>query len=239
MEALGATEATVRFRDHEIVIPLALERWPLKMIRTVRWIEAVDVLLAGQSIGSAEPVLDDYRELSEAMAAAVGVARLPETPPAPDQWFGGVPHLLRLLDEHEDDVELDLKRLGVDYLGRFRGELTLRQVWVYIRRSQPTSAIAIADNDGKHVWTEPDFIGASIYQALTGEVYPGRPLKPEERQKAIEAMQAKLAHVAKLRDRAAHYAPPAPPATAPGLPAAMAEAIANRERELGETDPNG
>ena len=162
----------MRFRGRSITVPLALERWPLWRIRRVQWVEAVDELLNGQSPGSADPVLDDYRELSEAMAAAVGVGRLPETPPTPDQWFGGIPTLLRLLDDYEEEVELDLKRLGVDYRDRFRGELTLRQVWVYIRRSPATSAIAIADNDGKHVWTEPDFIGAGVYQALTGQLYP-------------------------------------------------------------------
>ncbi|WP_319456866.1 MULTISPECIES: hypothetical protein [unclassified Mycobacterium] len=237
LEAIGATEATVAFRGRELVVPLALERWPLKLIRTVRWVRAINELLAGQPHGIARPVLDDYRELSEAMAEAVGVARLPETPATPDQWFGSIPTLLRLLDDHEADVELDLKRLGVDYLGRWRGELTLRQVWTYIRRSPSTSAIAIADNGGKHVWTEPDFIGASVYQALTGELYPGRPLKPEELAKAIEAMRAKAEHVDKLKSRQAAYTQQ--PAPVPGLPQAMQEAIENRQRELGDTDPNG
>ncbi|WP_095533813.1 hypothetical protein [Mycobacterium aquaticum] len=241
LEALGATDATVWFRGNKIRVPLALERWPLRLIRNEQWVAAVDELLAGQSIGSTDPILDDYRELSDAMADAVGVSPLPETPTSVDRWFGGIPDLLHLLDDHEADVELDLKRLGVNYLDRFRGELTLRQVWVYLRRAQATSAVAIANNHGRHVWTEPDYIGASVYQALTGQIYPGRPLKPEERQQAIEAMQAKAAHVAKLRDRAAHYTPEEtpPPANAPGLPAAMQEAIANRQRELGVTDPNG
>lgn len=238
LEAIGATEADVAFGGRKIVVPLALERWPLQLIREARWVEAVDVLLAGQSIGIPDPVIDDYRNMSELMARAVGVGRLPETPPAPDQWFGGVPTLLRLLDHYEEDVELDLRRVGVDYLDRFRGTLTLRQVWVCVRRSQPTSAIALADNDGRHVWTEPDYIAASVYQALTGEIYPGRPLKPEERTKALEAMRAKAERVDKLRERQAHYAPPATPVTAPGLPAAMQEAIANREKELGAT-PDG
>ncbi len=240
LEANGATEAVVRFRGREIFVPLDLERWPLHLLRAARWVEAIDELLAGQPLGIADPLIDDYRELSEAMADAIGIGRLPEEPRAADQWFGGVLTLLRLLDHHEADVELDLRRVGVDYLDRYRGKLTLRQVWVCVRRSLPTSAVAVADNYGKHVWNEGDFIAASIYQALTGEVYPGRPLKPEERAKAIEAMQAKAAHEAKLRERQAHYAPPQqpPPAAAPGLPEAMQEAIANRERELGAT-PDG
>jgi hypothetical protein len=239
LEALGATEVTVRFRGRVIRVPLDLERWPLERIRTCGWVEAIDELIAGQFLGIADPVLDDYRDLSDALAAAVGVARLPETPATPDQWFGSIPTLLRLLHDNEEDVELDLKRLGVDYRDRWRDKLTLRQVWVYIRRSLPTSSIAVADNYGKHVWTEPDFIGAAIYQALTGELYPGRPLKPEERQRALEAMQAQAAHVDKLKSRAAHYAPPSSEAAPAGLPAAMQEAIANRQRELGASDPDG
>ncbi|QEA10782.1 tail assembly chaperone [Mycobacterium phage Weirdo19] len=237
LEAIGETEAVVRFRGRTLRVPLDLDEWPLPKIRAADWVGAVDELLAGQRLGIADPLLDDYRELSEAMAEAVGVGRLPEEPSPPDQWFGGVPRLLRLLDHHEPDVELDLRRIGVDYRDRFRGTLTLRQVWVYVRRSLATSAVAVADNGGKHVWTEGDFITASIYQALTGEVYPGRPLKPAEVAKAIEAMQAKAAHAAKLRERQAHYAPTPPPA-APGLPEAMQAAIANREAELGAT-PDG
>ncbi|MCG5431240.1 hypothetical protein LV457_02910 [Mycobacterium sp. MYCO198283] len=239
LEAQGATDAGVLFRGRVIRVPLSLDEWPLALIRGARWVEAVDALLAGQSPGSANPLIDDYRELSDAMAAAVGVARLPEKPDAPDQWFGDIPQLLRLLHDQEEDVELDLRRIGVDYRDRFRGTLTLRQIWVYIRRSLSTSAIAVGDNDGKHVWTESDFIRASNYQALTGQIYPGRPLKPEERERAIEAMQAQAAHVAKLRERQAHYQPQPPPAAAPGLPAAMQEAVANRRRELGETDSHG
>ncbi|KLI05789.1 hypothetical protein [Mycolicibacterium senegalense] len=238
LEAIEATEAEIELAGRKILVPFPLERWPLQLIRTARWVEAVDVLLGGQPIGIPDPLIDDYRNLSELMARAVGVGRLPETPAAPDQWFGGLPTLLRLLDHFEEDVELDLRRLGVDYLDRFRGTLTLRQIWVCIRRSQPTSAIALADNDGRHVWTEPDYITASVYQALTGEIYPGRPLKPEERAKALEAMQAKAEHVDKLRERQAHYGSPAAPVSAPGLPAAMQEAIANRQRELGAT-PDG
>lgn len=236
LEAIGATEAAVVFRGQTLYVPLALERWPLRLIRTAGWVRAVDDLLGAQPLRIADPVMDDYRELSDAMADAVGVGRLPELPPAPDEWFGSVPRLLRLLDDYEADVELDLQRLGVDYRDRFRDKLTLRQVWVYIRRSPSTSALALADNYGKHVWDEGDFIGAGIYQALTGEVYPGRPLKPEERAKALEAMRAKAEHVAKLKSRQEHYTPVAEPV--PGLATAMSEAIANRQRELGVSDPD-
>lgn len=239
LEALGVTEVEFDWRGRRLTIPLKLEEWPLDAIREGRRLSAVDALLNGQSPGRANPLIDDYRELSDAMAAACGVARLPEDPAAPDRWFGGVPALLRLLDHYEDDVASDLKRFWhVDYRDRWTGNLTLREIWTYIRRVEPTSCIARADNGGKHVWTEPDFILANIYQALTGQIYEGRPLKPEELERAIEAMRAKQQHVDKLKSRQAHYGSPStPPAPqAAGAVSALAEAMANRRRELGQPE---
>lgn len=239
LEALGATEVTFVWRGRPLTIPLRIEEWPLDTIRARRYVRAVNGLLGAQDPGRGA-LIDDYRELSDAMAAACGVARLPEDPPAPDRWFGGVVTLLRLLDQFEDDVASDLKRFWhVDYRDRFTGALTLREIWTYVRRSDPTSCIARADNAGKHVWTEPDFILSGIYQALTGEVYPGRPLKPEEVERALEAMRAKQAHVDKLKARQAHYAAPSTPPAAPqtaGAVSALDAAIANRRRELGLDD---
>jgi hypothetical protein len=235
LETLGAREVTLVWRGRPVTIPLRVEDWPTEDIRKARFIHAVKRLLGGQRVGPA--VIDDYRLLSDAMAETIGVGRLPETPAAPDAWFGGLPTLLRLLHENEDDIAADLReRFGVDYRDRWRDALTLREIWVMIRRSPSTSAIALADNYGKHVWTEPDFIGAGIYQALTGEIYPGRPLKPAEMERAIEAMRAKAAHVDKLKSRQAHYGQAATPPPTPqshGAVNALAEATANRRRELG------
>lgn len=229
LEALGATEAVFVFRGRDVTVPLDVETWPAALVRFDP-LQAVLVLLGDQAATALGPaaVLDDARELSEAMATAVGITRLPETPAAPDDWFGAVPTLLRILDDHEPDVELDLRRIGVDYRDRWRGQLTLRQIWVYLRRLLPTSATAIADNDGRHVWTEPDFIAASNYQAITGKVYPGRPLKPDELARALEAVQAEANRTATLREREARYAPPTSP-----VMAAMQQAEENRRRELG------
>lgn len=176
------------------------------------------------------PVLDDARDLSNAMADAAGIALLPETPTAADNWFAGMPTLLRIVEDCEDDLASDLRRFWqVDYADRFTGGLSLRRIWTYIRRLPPTSAIALASNAGRHIWTETDYILAGIYQALTGQVYPGRPLKPEEVTKAIEAVQAQAEHAARLRQREAEYAsPPANPVVA-----AMTEAEENRRRQLG------
>ncbi|WP_234796948.1 hypothetical protein [Mycobacteroides chelonae] len=238
LEALGATEAEVMFGGHTIRVPLNLEVWPLHLVRQ-NPIRLVDYLLNGQESGLGDDVtVDDYRELSDAMAEAVGVSRLPETPDAPDQWFGGIPTLVNILDNHEDDLASDLRHFwGVRYAERFTGTLSLREIWSYVRRLQPTSAIVRAQNGGKEHWTEQMFITAAVYQALTGEIYPGRPLKPEELAKAIEAMQAKAEHVATLREREAAYAAQSSP-TAPAV-SAMEQAIANRRQELGTAENHG
>lgn len=237
LEALGIGTAEVYWRGRLLSIPARLEEWPLDQIREGRRVTAVESLLNGQSPGRSSPLIDDMRELSDAMAEAVGVGRLPEDPAAPDRWFGGLPTLLRLIDHYEADVESDLKRFwGLDYTDRFTGRLTLRRIWACVRRTDPASAIARADNGGKHVWTEPDFIMAGVYQALTGQVYPGRPLKPDELERAIKAMQAKQAHVDKLRERQQHYsAGSSPSPQVAGAVSALTEAEANRRRELGLT----
>jgi hypothetical protein len=232
LEAEGAHEATFDFRGVAVTIPLDIAAWPVPLVRTHPL--AATLALLGEQADTAlgpRPLLDDARELSDAMAAAAGVARLPETPAAPDSWFGGVQTLLWLLDDYEDDVASDLKRFwGVDYADRFTGTLTLRRIWTYIRRLPATSALARAVNGGNEQWTELMYIAAAVYQALTGKVYPGRPLKPDELTRAIEAVQAQAEHEARLRRREAEYA------SRPGNPvaAALAEAEANRRRELGQ-----
>lgn len=254
LEALGETEVEFEWRGRRVRVPLDLDRWPTYQIQTGRALAAVELLTLGQGVLDRGAVLDDARELSERMAEAVGIERLPETPDAPDQWFGGIPTLLELLRNHEPDVASDLKRFwGVDLDDRFRTDerrLTYRKVWTYVRRLPPTSAVALAKNGGKTVWTEHMFIDAGIYEALTGRLYEGRPLRDEEVARLMEAMQAKLAHDAKLRESTARYAAQgeaqaqagADPAASAGggpLAAAMAEAVANRQRELGTTETDG
>jgi len=231
LEVLGADTATFTFQGREVRVPLDVGRWPAALVCT-HPLAAVLELLGDQIVLAPSAPLDDARELSDAMAAAVGIERLPETPPAPDQWFGGVQTLLWLLDNFEADVESDLRQFwGIDYRKRFTGDLTLRQVWTYLRRLPSASSIARATNGGKEQWTELMFITAGVYQAITGKVYPGRPMRPEELAIALEAVQAQANHVARLKDREALYAKPANP-----VAAAMQEAEENRRRELGMTN---
>lgn len=250
-EALGQTTTELHWRGRHLTIPFAVEDWPLDTIRVGRPLVAVDILLTGQPIGMRAPLIDDYRDLSDAMAEACGVGRLPEQPGRPGEWFGGVPKLLRYLDRYEAEVESDLlSRWGLDYTDRWRlnehnqPRLTLRRIWSCIRRSLPTSAVAVADNGGHEVWTAQTFATARVWEALTGRMYEGRPFTDAELAKAVEAMQRKQAHVDKLKARRAAYHPeqqqqaPTDPRLAV-VYAAANEAITNRRSEIGASDTDG
>ena len=248
LEVAGATEVTFGWRGHEVSVPLDVDSWPTELIATGRNVAAVETLTAGQGVLTADTVLDDVRALSQAMAAAVGIERLPEQPDAPDEWFGAIPTLLELLRNHELDVASDLKHgWDVELDDRFRPvgddrRVTLRKVWTYVRRLPSTSAVARAKNGGRTVWTEEMFIGAGIWEALTGKPYEGRPMRPEELARLLEAVQAEREHVATLQERTARYAPTDEVSEVPGggpLASAMAQAIANRQSEMGHHEDHG
>ncbi|HEY9311474.1 hypothetical protein [Williamsia sp.] len=89
-----------------------------------------------------------------------------------------------------DDIEADLKHFyGVDLRDLFRpgggdSQLTLRLLWVYIRRLPHTSALAISDNGGRMPWSIEDHLLADLWalQANRGKKrgspwrdYPNRP----------------------------------------------------------------
>lgn len=251
-EALGESIAEFEWRGRRLFVPLAIEDWPLDTIRVGRVLIATEILLAGQQVDA--PLIDDYRELSDAMAEACGLGRLPEQAPQPLDWFGGVPKLLRYLDQYEAEVESDLRaRWGLDYADRWhlddrgRPALTLRRIWSCIRRSLPTSALAVADNGGREVWTAQTFATARVWEALTGKMYEGRPFTEAEIAKAIEAMQQQQRTVDKLRARRAAYHPEPDPEVTPQAPAdprlagvyaAAQQAIANRRAEIGAPEAN-
>lgn len=238
LEARGDPEAPLEFRGHTVIIPRALENWPLHEIRvaaaeklpgrSLRF--AVDALLAGQDVGRLG-CIDDYVELSHRMADTVGVSPLPETPVQPTDTFGGVPTLLDLLDNNEDDVASDLRRFwGVVYADRWRGGLTLREIWSYVRRLPATSATARARNGGKEVWQLQHFVTASVYEFFARQIYPGRPLTEAEIAQWVEAARKNAEKVAKLREGANRYAPATP---------ALAAAEVARNNRRKELERNG
>lgn len=184
LEALGEPLVQFVWRKHELTIPRALEEWPLDLIRSGQYVDAVVELLDYQT--APVPLYGDLVSLADAMAAAAGVSRLPEQKPAGDnhfgfQVFGAVPLLLAWLDHFEDDIASDLRTFrNVDYLDRWRGGLTLRQIWVYVRRLPPTSALAVARNGGHELWTKQAILTAQVWEQLSRQVYVGRPMTAEE-----------------------------------------------------------
>lgn len=242
LEAVGDPEATLEFRGETIIIPRAIEDWPLDMIRAAAaeplpgraTVFAIKALLGAQSVEAR--VLDDVVELSHRMADAVGCSPLPETPVRPGDVFGGVPTLLDLIDNNPDDVASDLRRFwGVVYADRWRGTLTLREIWSYIRRLPATSATARARNGGDEVWQLQHFVTAAVYETLARQMYPGRPATQAEVERWIEATRKEAETVANLRAGAQRYAP-----TTPALEA-RDNAVMNRRKELArnaETTPD-
>ncbi|MCV7255691.1 hypothetical protein H7J86_26350 [Mycobacterium hackensackense] len=210
-EALG--ESTVRFvwRDHELIIRRALEEWPLEAIRAGRYVDAVVDLLGVQT--APIPHYGDVMDLADAMAAAVGVTRLPESKINRDSAFGSfgaVPILLWLLDKYEDDIASDLRTFrNVDYLDRWRGGLTLRQIWVYVRRLPPESALAIARNGGRELWTKQHILTAQVWERLAGQVYVGRPMTAEEIGAALAKKAENDKTMADLAAKEDYYSPAA------------------------------
>lgn len=250
LEALNEPEARFVWRGHPLTIPRALEDWPLDLIRGGQHVDAAVELLNGQT--APVPLYGDLVDLSVAMATAVGVELLPESKKRTPVIFGAIPLLLNLIDAYEDDIAADLKRFyGVEYADRWRGDLTLRQIWTYIRRSDPKSALAIATNGGHELWTKQSIITAQVWEQIARKTYAGRPLTREEIATALAAQRENEQKMAKLKAKEDYYSPEATrarmqaAAAAAGAPSAheppaaalsaLDKAVASRRRELTQT----
>lgn len=206
LEGAGAETVTFSFRGTEVTIPLAIERWPTDDIKAEKPARAVRTLL-----GEQRPPMrtrGDVIELSHRMADACGLTPLPEDKAKPDAWFGAVPTLLDVLDNHGDDLEADLLRFfGVDARKSYlHGGPTYRQIWVYVRRLPPESALMCARNRGDLQWTRTDLILARLWELLTQKHYAGRPYSREEIEEWVAEQAKNAALMAKDREREAYYA---------------------------------
>jgi hypothetical protein len=203
LEAAGAQTVTFDFRGGQVTIPFPIEAWPLDDIAASRNGRALKALLGGQRPTMATRA--DAAELSHRMADACGLTPLPHTKTFPGDMFGAAPALLRALGR-PDDLEADLRRFyHLDYRDRWRATLTLRHVWVCVRRLPHDAALLVDAETGDQPWTRGDIIGARSWEMFTRQWYPGRPWSREERAEA-EAKRAKdEADMAKLADREAYY----------------------------------
>lgn len=203
LEAAGAQTVTLDFRGGQVTIPFPLETWPLDDIASGRNGRALKTLLAGQRPAMATRA--DAAELSHRMADACGLTPLPHAAVLPGDMFGAAPALLRALSRG-DDLEADLRRFyHLDYRDRWRDALTLRQVWVMVRRMPLDAALLVDPETGDQPWTRDQIIGARHWEMFVRKWYPGRPWTREERAE-VEAKQAHdAAEMAKLSDRESYY----------------------------------
>lgn len=203
LEAAGAERTTFDFRGVEVTIPLAIEAWPCDEIRANRTGRAIRHLLGDQ-----RPPLktrDDAVELSHRMADACGVSPLPESPAERGAVFGAVPTLLHLVDNYHDDLEADLRRFyGIDY--RDPAAVTMRQVWVLVRRLPTDSALLTARNEGEPPWTRAELIAARSWELWTRKRYDERPWSKAEIAAFKKSQAAAAAENRSLEDREEYYA---------------------------------
>jgi hypothetical protein len=81
---------------------------------------------------------------------------------------GGIAGLLRLVAEHGEAIEADLPAHypGVRLKHLFTGELTWRELGVFLRGLPPASRLRTALNGGQPAWTGEQYILADIFDAL-------------------------------------------------------------------------
>ena len=204
LETAGADTVTLDFRGGQVTIPFPIEAWPLDDIAAGHNGRALKALLGGQRPAMATRA--DATELSHRMADACGLTPLPHTTVLPADMFGAAPALLRALGR-PDDLEADLRRFyHIDYRDRCRAALTLRQVWVFVRRLPHDAALLVDAQTGSTPWTRDQIVGARQWEMFTRKWYPGRPLSIEERAE-FEAQRARdAAEMDQLADREAYYA---------------------------------
>lgn len=205
-EAAGEPTLTFEFRGHPLTIARPLEEWPLDAIRSERYGRALRYLVGEHAILAMRlRTRGDLIELSHRCADACGLTPLPDDDARPG-WFGAVPTLLGIVDNHGDDLEADLlERYGVDYRQPPPAGPTLRQVWVYVRRIQADSALMAARNKGEAPWSRGEVIAAQSIEMWTRKRYPGRPATREEYKAWLDKAAAEQATNDKLAQRAEYY----------------------------------
>jgi hypothetical protein len=101
-------------------------------------------------------------------------------------------------------VEADLQRYyRIDYRDRWRGDLTLRRLWVLIKHLPPDAATSTAARDGDAHWAIEAHLLDDIRMALTTtEKAPAKPHPARPRGKPKAQDPARLRKLADARRRA-------------------------------------
>lgn len=110
-------------------------------------------------------------------------------------------------------MEADLQRFyGIDYRDRWRGDLTLRRIFVLVKHLPPESAVGYVARDGKPHWSLEAILLDTLRMALTGtkerpaKPHPLRPTGPSRRQDSPERRRKLAAARRRARERRARMA---------------------------------
>lgn len=179
------------------------DKWPLQLIRVGRVIDATQLILGDQFDAFLDrfPEFGDLTGFTNRLAAEAGIPG--------EGAFGGIPYLLLQLELFPDDAELLLSaNHHVSLVDYYRGQLTLRQVFVYLK--QP--------------WTREHYLLADLFHATARQPHPDRPLSEMEKARAAAEKAERERKEAIMRAKQEQYTNPAA--------VAAEKAQANALREL-------
>lgn len=198
-EALGFL--SLNYGGFIVQTPLP-DEWPLDLIRRGNIVEATEEILRER--------FNDFLDRFPLLEDLIGFTRrLAETAGIPGEGaFGGIPKLLAQLEFYADDIELQLAERHVSLVDYYRGELTLRQVFVYL----------------KHPWNRTHYLLADVFHGITRQPHPDRPLSDREQAQAEAERAEKRRREALMREKEKQYANP--------VAVAAEQAEANALREL-------
>jgi hypothetical protein len=94
-----------------------------------------------------------------------------------------------------------LRFYGVDLAGLWRGELSLRRLYVLVTNLPPGSAVWAAESRLAIGATPADFVLADVYHALSGEAHPLRPAPSVDEEAAKSKHESTAARLRAMRER--------------------------------------
>lgn len=118
---------------------------------------------------------------------------------------------MRLLDEHGDEIEADLRREyhGVDLLDFYRGEMSARTLGVLVGQLSARSGLARALNGGRAPFTQTDHLLADLWvvtvKANSRKNSPGSRVTDHPTRADMEALVKTAAKNAKVVELRAYY----------------------------------
>jgi hypothetical protein len=94
-----------------------------------------------------------------------------------------------------------LRFYGVDLAGLWRGELSLRRLYVLVTNLPPGSACWAAESRVPVGTTPGDFVLADVFHALSGEAHPLRPAPSADEEAAKQKHESTVARLRAMRER--------------------------------------